>query len=192
MAEVRPPDYVKLFCGIIAVSAEAAASARDGLAELFGDIDLESEVMAFDFTAYYRPEMGDNLLRKFVSFATPVDPGRLADIKLSTNGLEARIAELAGRSGRRTVNLDPGYICPSSVVLASTKDFAHRIYLRDGIYAEVTLKFHKGGCVHLDWTFPDFRTNAYARFFLAARRLLLDSVRAEAALSSRNPDAGGR
>jgi hypothetical protein len=144
---------------------------------LFGPADLESDPISFDFTEYYRDEMGEDLLRQFVSFADLIDPGRLASTKIRTNALERELAaEETGRWKRR-VNLDPGYLTAANVVLATTKDFAHRVYLGQGIYAEVTLNFRKDGVTHFEWTYPDYRSGAYDAFFLNVRRRYLAAVR---------------
>jgi hypothetical protein len=132
--------------------------------------------MKFDFTAYYESEMGANLLRKFIAFERPVSPADLAEIKLWTNGVEASFSEAAASRRppvRRPINLDPGYVTLSKLVLATTKDHAHRIYLDRGIYAEVTLRFLKGAFEPMPWTYPDYRTEAYRRFFEGVRAELL-------------------
>ena len=177
MADIKPPEPVKLICGIIAVSEDALSAAIDKLKDKYGEVDLESEIIPFDFTDYYEKEMGKNLLRKFVSFVKLIDPGALADVKMNTNALEEKIAkDLAGRAAR-LVNLDPGYVTPSKLVLATAKDFSHRIYLRDGIYAEITLVFREGRFAHFEWTFPDYRTEKYKRFFEKVRSLYKRQIR---------------
>jgi hypothetical protein len=114
-------------------------------------------------------------LRHFVAFERLIDPGCLADIKVATVALEARYLRRAasGAVAGRGVNLDPGIITPANLVLATTKNFAHRIYLSQGIYAEVTLLFRKQATVALEWTYPDFRSEMCQRFVLEARRRLL-------------------
>ena len=170
MGRIRETTPVTLICGIIAVDADVLRLAVERLTALFGPIGLESEVFPFTFTDYYRAEMGDGLLRKFISFSTPIDPGSLASIKTQTNRLEDELAVVADTQTRRQVNLDPGYITASKLVLATTKDFSHRLYLGQGIYGEVTLGFRKDGCVAHPWTYPDFRSGTYDAFFLAVRR----------------------
>jgi len=177
MATIKLPEPVKLICGIIAVSEEALSAAIDELKRGYGQVDLESEIIPFDFTDYYEEEMGKNLLRKFVSFVKLIDAGALADIKINTNELEGKIARDLAAGGKRPVNLDPGYVTQSKLVLATAKDFSHRIYLREGIYAEVTLVFRKGGFTHFDWTFPDYRTERYKRFFEEVRALYKRQIR---------------
>lgn len=169
---------------MIAVNEDVLFHAKAALTERFGEVDVESDVFPFDFTDYYCMEMGHSLVRKFVSFAELIDPGILSDIKTRTNELERAFAdnpdcsarvpsgESDGKSQRRRVNLDPGYLSLDKLVLATTKNFAHRIYLGRGIYGEVTLNFREGGCVYFDWTYPDFKSSKYTHFLLEARRLL--------------------
>ena len=178
MGEIKPVETVKLFCGIIAVDEPAIARAQAELEKFYGRIDHESEIIPFTFTDYYREEMGDTLLRKLVSFEGLIDPGRIADIKLETNALEEQLGEVREGSLRRRVNLDPGYLTPAKLILATTKDFAHRVYVGKGIYTELTLNFRKDGCTFFPWTYPDYQTEKYTAFFLAIRRLLLSQRKA--------------
>ena len=139
MWDVCPPKPAKLLCGILACDAEALAAARDRLAAELGAMDLVSAVWPFDMTGYYADQAGPGILRQFAAFCELADPGRLAAIKHTTNRLERELAASLGRAWPRPVNFDPGLIEPSKLVLASTKNFAHRIYIGDGMYAEVTL-----------------------------------------------------
>jgi len=146
------------------------SAAQDRLEARYGSADVLSEIFPFDFTHYYDEEMGDGLLRRFVSFERRIDPGALADIKRTTNELEAQFAQEAS-SPARPINLDPGYLAPSKLILASMKDFSHRIYLRAGVYAEVTL-LYRDGWQALPWTFPDYASGRYDEFLTAARESL--------------------
>ena len=141
------------------------------LEKLFGLLELESPVYGFDKTEYYRATMGPALRRRFVTFKKLADPAGLADWKLATNALEERFArERAGASGvARPVNLDAGYLTGAKLVLASTKDFAHRIYLKAGIFAEITLAFRNGDWLAHEYTFPDYRAPEYHGFLKQAR-----------------------
>lgn len=171
MGHTRNVPPVPLFCGVIAPDPSLLTAAAADLERAFGPIALRSEVFAFDFTDYYEAEMGPGLLRQFVCFARPIPPDSITDAKLSTNAIERQYM----RDGRRSINLDPGYATPAQVVLPTTKPFAHRIYLRDGIHAEVTLNFTRGdGFKYFDWTYPDFRSGRYASFLLAIRKRALD------------------
>jgi hypothetical protein len=170
VAEVRPVDPVALICGVMAVDAARLQQSVERLTRAFGPLEHESTVQPFDVTDYYEPEMGPFLMRQFVSFSRLIDPCALADVKLKTNALEQEFSE----NGCRRVNLDPGYLCPSKLVLATAKDFSHRVAIGSGIYAEVTLMFTKeGGIRTFHWTYPDLRSDVYHDFLFAARRQIL-------------------
>jgi hypothetical protein len=158
---------------MLSARAELFDRAATMLSERFGPVARASEVLPFHFTAYYEPEMGANLLRKFISFERLVDAADLAEIKLWTNALEDQIAAGQEFGVRRPINLDPGCVTPAKLVLATTKDNAHRIYLSRGVYAEVTLSYMKGGFQPMPWTYPDYRTEPYRRFFEQVRADLL-------------------
>jgi hypothetical protein len=129
--------------------------ARKALEDLYGPVGFASEPVPWGFTTYYDREMGPGILRLFWAFDRLVDPAELASIKLATNRIEDALREDDGRK----LNLDPGMLSHSRFVLATTKDGAHRIPLRDGIYAEVTLVFERGGFRPLPWTYPDYRSD---------------------------------
>ena len=173
---ISSPRPVKLFVGMLAGSIELFEIAQAEMASTFGTADVASEVIPFDFTDYYADEMGPNLLRKFVGFSRPINPKDLASAKLFTNDLEERISEQLG-SERRLVNLDPGYVSLSKLVLASTKDYSHRIYLGDGIFAEVTLHFSHNRFNPWPWTYPDYKSEAYLRFFEDMRGRYIETLR---------------
>lgn len=166
MGQIKKYIPVKLFIGMISGQKRLFAQAENILQRKFGAVDLKSGVMKFDFTDYYQKEMGKNLLRRFVSFKKLIDPAALASIKIFTNKTEKRLAR---KDASRRINLDPGYITQSSLVLATTKGFQHRIYLDKGIFAEVTLRYEKGAFRPYDWTYPDYRTEKYRAFFKSAR-----------------------
>ena len=166
MGTIRKPQEVKLFTGIIAVSRDVAAEALGALEAKFGAIDVKSPVISFDFTDYYAPEMGEGLIRQWVSFEKLIEPSELAGIKITTNEIEEKYSS----SGKRRVNIDPGYITPAKVVLASSKDFSHRIYLSGGIYGEITLMFRHNNFIPLEWTYPDYKSAAALNFFMEIRK----------------------
>ncbi len=166
--EPTDPEPVTLVCGLLSARPEILDEAEAQLVGRYGPVDVRSSDIDFDFTSYYEPQMGRGLTRRFVSFARKVDPGRLAEIKRATNALEAEAAR-AHAFAARPVNLDPGYISPAKLVLASCKDRAHRIYLGQGIYAEITLRFRGGRFQPVETTYPDYRTAAYIEFFAAVR-----------------------
>lgn len=148
---------------------------------LWGAPDLVGDAVPFDLTDYYR-DIAPRLLRRFVCFAGLVDAGGLPDWKLASCALEAR------SRAPRAVNVDPGYVDGARLVLASTKDHAHRVWLRDGVYAEVTLRFRFGRWQSFDYTFPDFREGRYDGFLSEARRLWL----VETGRGKRRRTRGGR
>jgi hypothetical protein len=134
----------------------------------FGAIERESRELSFDFTDYYSKEMGKDLKKRFISFSSPVETGRAWKIKESTNSIEEDLSI----SGKRSINIDPGYLTLAKLVLFSTKNYSHRIHMDKGIYAEVTLTFEKGSFRPLRHTYTDFKTEEYIRFFNEVRNTL--------------------
>ena len=171
MGQVRRPEPVKLIMGMISGETGLFALLQERLSQKFGQIDFESELIPFNHTDYYEPEMGKDLKRKFVSFQLLVDPENIADVKIFTNNLEREF--LYPNSNRRRINLDPGYIEPSKLILASTKNYQHRIYLGKGIYGEVTLRWTKGSFQHRPWTYPDYKSKDYIEVFNQIRKIYL-------------------
>ena len=168
MTEARPFTPVKLVCGILAGGDLLFEKAEAALASLFGSLDRRSNRFPFDCTGYYEAEMGSGLRRGFVSFSGLADAERLPTIKLETNALEEDIRRESG-SGGRMVNLDPGVLTKAALIMATAKDFSHRVPLRSGIYAHLELLFGRGGVRYLEWTYPDFRDGRYDTFFLQTR-----------------------
>ncbi len=174
MGGIAKPEPVKLFAGMIAREDGPFDECRRRLVERYGPVDIASDVFDFDFTDYYRDEMGENLRRRFLSFERLIDPADIAGIKIHANSIED---EFASGPGNRRVNIDPGYIESSKIVLASTKNFSHRIYLQKGIWAEVTLQYVRGGFRALPWTFPDYKGETYHRFFKAVREKCRNQIK---------------
>jgi hypothetical protein len=177
MGQIREVEPVKLFVGMLSAYPGAFADAESALAERLGPVDLRSDLFAHAFTEYYRDEMGQALVRLFVSFDRLIPPADLASIKRLTNEIEGRMAAEGAWPVLRPMNLDPGYVAPPKLVLASTKDYSHRIHLHDGIYAEVTLLYTRGAWKELEWTYPDYRTPAYHDFFSRVRGRLMEQRR---------------
>ena len=175
MGEILPPLPVKLICPVLCASVHSPDKIISLLEESFGRVDYISECIPFHYTDYYTREMGENLLRFFTSFETLIGPEKIADIKITTNCLEETLKTTAN-SGR-SVNIDPGYIEASKVVLASTKNFSHRIYLKKGIYAEVTLIYTRKSFQDLPWTFPDYRTSFYKEQLHKIRSIYMQQLR---------------
>jgi len=174
----------KLVCGILAQTDEVGDAAEAMLDARFGPTDLRSPRRPFTESSYYAPEMGPDLIRWWVAFERLVTEADISSAKVATNAMER---DFTAADGRRRVNLDPGYIVPSRLVLVTTKDFAHRIYLADGIYGEVTLLWQDGGFVPMEWTYPDYRSDDAHTFFVAVRKRLMAQLRAAQA---GNPSRG--
>ncbi len=172
-SNLRPkPDPVKIFCGLIGQET-AIARAVERLISDFGPADCGSPLMPFEFTGYYREEMGDHLLRKWLSFKRLQERGYLPTAKHLTLQIESHLT----RSGRRTVNIDPGYVDEAQVVLATTKNFSHRIYIGMGYYAEVTLVYKHKTFRPLEWTYPDYKSPRGLEFFTKARAVYHAALR---------------
>ncbi len=175
MAQPTEPSAVKFICGMIAADVLLFDEATGLLTAELGPIDVASDVMPFDLTDYYDRQMGTPLYRKFIAFETLANPQRLIAVKLQANAIEADIAAAGAPIGpARPINLDPGYIAPAKLVLASMKDFAHRIYLGSGVYAEITLSYRHGQWRATEWTFPDYASGRYDAFLTKARNCLRD------------------
>lgn len=161
------PDPVQLFTGILYSKEKHLLSAIAQLIPLFGEPDYRSPEFPFTVTDYYDHELGSPVFRTFVSFSPLIMPDQLADIKIKTNSIEDALAvgEL------RAVNLDPGYLDYDKVVLASAKYNGQKIYLSQGIWADLTLHFEKSGFDPYPWSFPDFKQHLYDDVFLHIRRL---------------------
>ncbi len=147
--------------------------AIDKIEQTFRTKSIVSERFEFTETAYYTRLMGDNLLKQLIAIDADYDPAGLADAKLHSNAWEVEYAQGRDLPEERPLNIDPGYVTPMKVVLASTKDRAHRIYLRDGIFAEECLYYHQHSWQGRPWTYPDYLRADYHRFLLLARQTLM-------------------
>jgi hypothetical protein len=172
MGKVKYPPPAMLFTGLIYNDSKIAESAKERLTAEFGGLYEESSIIPFDFTDYYNREMGEGLKRSFICFKRLINVDKLSEIKLKTNDIESDFADQL--TGNRKINIDPGYITADKVVLATTKDYSHRPYLRDGIYAELTYRFIKKSFTTLDWTYPDYRTEEIIALFNRWRNMYLD------------------
>lgn len=148
---------------------EALAWAKVRLARQWGPIALESEIFRFDDTNYYERQMGAGLQKVLFAFERLMNPTELVERKLSTNDWEAEYRAQSDAAEPRPLNLDPGYLTEAKLVLATTKDRDHRLYLDRGIFAEVTLHYHHGEWRGRDWTYPDYRRSEYHRFLTRCR-----------------------
>jgi hypothetical protein len=156
-----------LVMGLLITDLSLLSSLTGKLVGEFGPVMAVSEPRRFVFTDYYDQEMGAKPWRLYLCFERLVDPATLADIKKWTNALEKEWE----REGRRTCNLDPGLLSLSSLILATTKSRSHRIPLRDGIHAEVTLMYQAGAFSLLPWTYQDYRSEEVQAMLKAWREV---------------------
>ena len=171
MGSIQPVRPVLLIAAVFSRHQEVIAQAKALLEERLGPLALQSEPFAFDQTDYYTASMGPGLRKQFFAFRELIDPGKLPSLKLQTNRWEEELAASGRYEESRVVNIDPGYLNLSKLVLASTKDHAHRIYLGKGIYAEVTLHYKREtGWTPWPWTYPDYRRGEYHAFFDRCRQ----------------------
>jgi hypothetical protein len=167
MVETRDiPRTVKLFIGMLSRDPALFEKVNSELQTHYGPSDLESPVWKWEHSDYYSQEMGEGLKRRFFFYRKLIKPNHISHIKLKTIELEK---QYLNENGGRRINLDPGYLDSSKVVLVTTKDYSHRIYLENGIYAEVTLIFSGKNYQILPFTYPDFRTQEYVDVFKKAR-----------------------
>jgi hypothetical protein len=174
MGDIHQPAPVLLLIAVVSRHDAAFEWARERASAEYGPVVLTSDPFDFTETDYYTATMGAPLKKQFLGFEQLVDPGSLAAIKCRTNDWEVEYAALAKTTESRPLNLDPGYITGAKLVLASTKDHAHRIYLGAGIYAEMTLMYRRRTWQPLEWTYPDYRRDDFQQFFSACREWLLN------------------
>ena len=174
MGKITPPNPVKLIFSIISAEDNLICETKELLVSHFGNIDMESIFQPFDYTNYYRDEMGDGLKQVLVSFEKLIIPDQLSQIKNNSNKWEFSIGYKNISLGKeveikRKVNLDPGYVTLSKFILASTKNGPARIYLKNGIYAEITLQFINATYRSLEWTYQNYKTEPYISFLNKVR-----------------------
>jgi hypothetical protein len=179
MWELKDPKPLKLIIGILAADRQCLHEAVESVISKFGSTDFTSDVWPFDKTDYYKDQTGPHILRQFVSVEKLIDPGTLPKIKHKTNKLEQKLSRTLGLPLPRPVNLDPGIIEPSKLILATTKNYSHRIYIGKRMYAEVTLVFDKGQWQPLGHTYPDYKQKCYLDFFLKVRTRLLEQLKSK-------------
>ena len=174
MGKAKEPEPAKLFMSLITSEEDLLQKGMSALQEIFGEIDFISEDLSFHFTDYYAKEMGNDLFRRFITFATLISRALLPEIKMRTNHLEEKYST---RVGHREINIDPGYLCLEHVILATTKGYTHRPYLREGIYADLTLIYRKKSYQPLEWTYPDYRESEVIRLFNQFRKTYLEDLK---------------
>ncbi|HUT65168.1 MAG TPA: DUF4416 family protein [Spirochaetota bacterium] len=162
------PSKAMLFCGLLFNDSTDRKDIFGVLEEEFGKVVLVSRPFVFTESSYYEPEMGRDLCRQFIAFDRLVETERIGDIKLRT--IEIEHSRFSGSKGRNA-NIDPGYLTSAKVVLVTTKNFQHRIYLGRGIYGEVTLRYRRGSYGPWEWTYPDYTRAESLEFFNNLRSL---------------------
>jgi hypothetical protein len=165
MSHPREPENVKLISSLFSPDDGLIDVVITQLAAISGPVDWVSPVINFDRTRYYQREMGWPLYRRFVSFENLVPPEKLVEFKLKTNEIEQQHLV----NGNRRINIDPGYISAERLILATGKNYIHRVYLSQGIYADLTLIFDKGCFTPLKWTYPDYADQAIIELFNGVR-----------------------
>ena len=166
---------VKLIVGLISSKPSQFISVKSILEKKFGEVDKETPLLDFSHTGYYEEEFGKNLKRKFLSFKDLIPLKKNYAIKLYTIKIEKKLSENSTRS--RTINIDPGYISPSKLVLFTTKNRSHRIYVDKGIYGDLELMFIKKSFRPLEWTYPDYGTEEYIDFFNSVRAVYMSQIK---------------
>lgn len=167
MGQIHEFKNEKLIIGVLTTVPEQISQIKYVLQGRFGSLDFESDAIDFTYSKYYNREMGPDIKRFFLAFRPLVPPDELVSIKHTTNEVEQQFIY----EGNRKVNLDPGILNLSRLILASTKDNMHRIPLQNGIYGEVTLVFMHGAFQSLLWTYPDYASEEYKSIFTEIREI---------------------
>lgn len=180
------PDPAQLIIGVIARDEDLLAEVRPALEAEFGPVEDASPVIPFDFTSYYNDEMGYDLIRVWYSFADLQPLEALTDIKNRTNALETNWRM---EIDKRSVNLDPGLLTQYNFVLATTKNYSHRVYLHNNVFAEVTLIYEHGEFRPLRWTYPDYQSPVALEFLKRARDRYLTKLHQQSQVTGHKSQA---
>ena len=174
MGKIFSPKPAKLIISVITSDKNLFSRYKEILIKRFGGVDIESNTQPFNYTDYYEKEFGENLMQKLLSFSTLIRQDELAEIKIITNGLEKNNLDKNIKTNiipyKRKINLDPGYITLNKYILASTKNGPSRIYLNQGIYAEIMLRFINKKYVSCEYTYPNYKTYEYINFLTTVRQ----------------------
>ncbi len=173
MSIPREPNPAKPVIGLFMKEKSLLEPAASELVRMLGPADMVSAWLPFDYTDYYEPETGSPLFRRVFAFKELMQQDFLAEIKLMTNALELKFAE----NGKRRVNIDPGYMLHERFVLATGKNYSHRIYIGKGIYADLTLIYTKGSFQTLPWTYPDYADKTMFSFLGQVRNRYLSDMK---------------
>ncbi len=174
MGTAKNPEPVKLFLAVMYTDTSIMEEAIDSCKARFGDIDTQYGPLEVNrFTDYYDAEMGKGIKKLYIFFKELIKRGELAVVKTFTNNIEQRLI----KNKSRLVNLDPGYLSIDKLILATTKDFYQRIYLSEGIFAEITLHYQKGRYRYFSWTYPDYKDREVQTFLEQVRTQLVGTLR---------------
>ena len=173
MSKLQEPPLVALFISIIFNKDSELENCINDLIAEYGEVELLSSRFDFGFSDYYNEEMGDDLSREFISFKKLISRDNIVEIKIYANYLEEKYST----KGRRTINIDPGYLSAEHMVLSTGKGFSHRPYLGKGVYADLTLLFQDNKFKSLEWTYPDYKTEQIQNYFYELRKLYLVRLR---------------
>jgi len=173
MSHPHAPDKVLLISSLFSPDRDVIDRVLARISEHYGPIERISDEMFFDRTRYYEREMGWPLYRRFISFEALISPETLVEVKLTTNAIENDYLN----QGNRLINIDPGYISPERLILATGKNYVHRIYLGKGIYADLTLLFKRGSFKPLEWTYRDYSAPEMIAYFNELRHAYMEKLR---------------
>lgn len=173
MGTAEQPSQAKLFLAILYRPDAAIDTIMDEITAVFGPVEHTYGPISFAFSDYYRDEVGEHPLKMYMTFERLIERDMLPALKNATNGIESKYMD----NGVRTANLDPGYLVKDKLVLATTKDFYHRLYLSDGIFGEVTLHFRKDVFRYFSWTYPDYMDPAFLEFLTRERAAFVHDTR---------------
>jgi hypothetical protein len=187
MSRPQPPRPAKLVIGFFLKEKRFGGTIIKALVEKFGPVDMVSSWFPFDFTTYYNNETGTPLFRRFFGFKQLIQQHDLAQIKLTTNSIEHQYSS----GGKRSVNIDPGYLLHERFVLATGKNYSHRIYIGKGIYADLTLIYAHGRFESLPWTYPDYASKNIIDFLEKVRKKYGVDVKQGAISSDYSTKNGG-
>ena len=177
MGKIEQPRPVLLIAAVTSRNADAFEWTTEQTQSQWGPVVLKSPIFDFTETSFYTESMGTDLKKQFLAYETLFDSGNIANTKHVSNDLEAAYAAASDYSEERPVNIDPGYITEAKLVLVTTKDRDHRIYLQNGIYAEVTLHYRAKQWHGSRWTYPDYQREDFQEFFTECRLHLRQAIR---------------
>ena len=174
---LSPAEPIALICAVMADAETTLTETKDALVSSIGPIRRESPVYPFDYSTYYEPEMGADLVKQLICFEDLVDPAILPQIKHQIMDLERKLGRREAEKILRRANIDPGLVSIESLILATTKYSGHRICIAPGLYAEITLLYQKGSYAPQQWTYADYRSEEVQHFLLEIRSYLMQQRR---------------